>query len=107
MRLNKTAVAVLAVSGVAAAAPVASAQSTPVQEGYSTPSGVVQTQIRNNTPAPPEATVEAKTTVQAPAAKSSQLPFTGLDVGLVLATGAMLLAAGLGIRRLSRSNGAA
>jgi hypothetical protein len=107
MRLNKTVIAVLAVSGLAAAAPVASAQSTPVQEGYSTPSGVVQTQIRNNTPAPPEAATEAKTTVQAPAAKSSQLPFTGLDVGLVLATGLLLLAAGLGIRRMSRANGAA
>jgi hypothetical protein len=107
MRHHKTAIAVLAVSGVAAAAPVASAQSTPVQEGYSTPSGVVQTQIRNNTPAPPATTVAAKTTVQAPAAQSSQLPFTGLDVGLVLATGAMLLAAGFGIRRLSRANGAA
>jgi len=107
MRTKKTAIAVLAVSGLVAAAPVASAQNTPVQEGYSTPSGVVQTQIKNHTPAPPAANVEAKTTVQAPAAKSSQLPFTGLDVGLVLATGAMLLLAGLGIRRLSRANGAA
>src|SRR4051794_34122962 len=103
MRPNKTAIAVLAVSGVAAAAPIASAQSTPVQEGYSQPSGVVQTQIRNSTPTPPAPTNEAKTTVQAPAANSSELPFTGLDVALVLATGAMLLAAGFGIRRLSRA----
>jgi hypothetical protein len=35
---------------------------------------------------------------------SNELPFTGLDVGLVGAAGAMLLAAGFGIRRLSRSS---
>jgi hypothetical protein len=33
-----------------------------------------------------------------------QIPFTGLDVALVVAAGAALLAAGFGVRRLSRSD---
>ena len=33
-----------------------------------------------------------------------QVPFTGLDVALVVAAGGALLAAGFGVRRLSRSN---
>ena len=33
-----------------------------------------------------------------------QIPFTGLDVALVVAAGGALLAAGFGVRRLSRSD---
>jgi hypothetical protein len=33
-----------------------------------------------------------------------QIPFTGLDVALVVAAGAALLAAGFGVRRISRSD---
>lgn len=33
-----------------------------------------------------------------------QIPFTGLDIALVVAAGGGLLAAGYGVRRLSRSN---
>ena len=33
-----------------------------------------------------------------------QIPFTGLDIALVVAAGGALLAAGYGIRRLSRSD---
>jgi hypothetical protein len=32
------------------------------------------------------------------------IPFTGLDIALVVAAGGALLAAGFGVRRLSRSN---
>jgi hypothetical protein len=107
MRIRKTTIAGLAGVMLAVGAPVASAESTaPVQDGYSAPSGVVQTQIENNTPkqnsAPAAETSTPKATVQQPAATSSQLPFTGLDVGLVLAAGAALLAAGFGIRRVTR-----
>jgi hypothetical protein len=35
---------------------------------------------------------------------SSSIPFTGLDVALVVAAGGALLAAGFGVRRLSRSD---
>jgi hypothetical protein len=34
------------------------------------------------------------------------IPFTGLDIALVVAAGAALLAAGFGVRRLSRSDSA-
>jgi hypothetical protein len=34
----------------------------------------------------------------------SSIPFTGLDVALVVAAGGALLAAGFGVRRLSRSD---
>jgi hypothetical protein len=33
-----------------------------------------------------------------------QIPFTGLDIALVVAAGGALLAAGYGVRRLSRSD---
>ena len=33
-----------------------------------------------------------------------QIPFTGLDIALVVAAGGALLAAGFGVRRLSRSD---
>ena len=36
-----------------------------------------------------------------------QIPFTGLDIALVVAAGGALLAAGFGVRRLSRSDPAA
>jgi hypothetical protein len=35
---------------------------------------------------------------------SHSIPFTGLDVALVVAAGGALLAAGYGVRRLSRSD---
>jgi hypothetical protein len=66
---------------------VATAATSPVQQGYSTTAGVVQTQVNS----PKEQS-------------SGELPFTGLDVGLVGAAGAMLLGAGFGIRRLSRTS---
>jgi hypothetical protein len=58
--------------------------------------------VANNTPKQTSAPA-TKATVQQPA--SSQLPFTGLDVGFVLAAGAVLLAAGFGIRRVTRPTG--
>jgi hypothetical protein len=112
MRIRTTSAAVIATTGLALGAPIATAQTSPVQEGYSTPGGVVQTEVENGTPpAPPRdvsdsSTPPAAQQAQQPAA-SSELPFTGLDVGLVLAAGAMLVVAGFGIRRLSRSTGTA
>ena len=96
MRFRKTSIAVLIGAALAISAPVATAATSPVQQGYSTTAGVVQSQV--NAP-------EEQTQQQAADAPSSDLPFTGLDVGLVGAAGAMLLAAGFGIRRLSRTSG--
>ena len=92
MRFRKTSIAVLIGAALAISAPVASAQTSPVQEGYSTTAGVVQTEV--NSPKQQQQS-------------SDELPFTGLDVGFVGLAGAMLLAAGFGIRRLSRTTGTA
>jgi hypothetical protein len=108
MRLRTTTIAVLAGAMLAVGVPAAVAQA-PVQEGYSTPGGVVQTQIDTNTPnrnvVPAAETSTPKATVQQPA-NSANLPFTGLDIGLVVAAAAVLLAAGLGIRRITRPGAA-
>jgi hypothetical protein len=37
-------------------------------------------------------------------ASGKQIPFTGLDIALVVAAGGALLAAGFGVRRLSRTD---
>lgn len=88
-------------------APSALAQNA-TQEGYSEPGGVVQSQVDdgssggggdggNGTP--------TQTAAQTPAQASSSgdLPFTGMDLGLVAGAGLLLLAAGFGIRRVTRS----
>lgn len=76
---------------------------TSAQQGYSQPGGIVQTQIGNRGNNPGESTqVTAPETVST-AKNAGTLPFTGLDLVLVVATGGVLLALGLGMRRLSRS----
>ena len=92
MRLRKIAVGSV-VSGVLLfAAPQAFAVS-PALTGYSFPAGSVQ-QEREGSKGGTAAT---------PAAHSSKLPFTGMDIGLVVGAGGVLLAMGFGIRRLSRT----
>ena len=86
---------------------------TSAQQGYSTPGGVVQTQLGNTPASAPSNQSQPTTSTSTPskpapaavvAAKpsTSKLPFTGLDIGLIVAAGGILLAMGLGIRRLSR-----
>ena len=109
MRLIRIIVAGGLIAALLAFAPAAFAQSS-AQNGYSAPGGVVQTQLNNSgppsnsnhsNPAPaaqtnaPAATTEAKS--------SGKLPFTGLDIALIVAAGGVLLAMGFGIRRLSRA----
>jgi hypothetical protein len=65
----------------------------------------VQTQLDNGGPTPPAEVVQ--TPEKATPKKSSQLPFTGLDLVLVVGAGGILLALGLGMRRLSRPTGVA
>ena len=86
------------------------AQVNPTEQGYSAPAGVTQQQITSSpaptatvTPSKPAApkTTPAAVTKAAPAKKGG-LPFTGLELGLVLAAGAALLGVGLGLRRVSR-----
>jgi hypothetical protein len=77
---------VLAALAVSAAPATAS-----VTDGYATPAGVSQTEVQGAT--------NATTTTST---GNSQLPFTGFDLGLMLAGGVVLLGAGLGLARLTR-----
>ena len=76
------------------AAPSAFAQPA-AQQGYSQPAGSVQQQLGGSQQHHP---------VSKPVVTHSSggLPFTGLDLGLVVAAGVVLLAMGFAIRRLSR-----
>lgn len=76
------------------------------QQGYSKPGGAVQTQLDNggkgNSPGASTSTPVASTP-ETVTKSSGKLPFTGLDLVLVVGAGGILLALGLGMRRLSRS----
>jgi hypothetical protein len=65
-------------------------------EGYNDNAGQLQAQVQSggddNTP--PAAVTEAD---------SGALPFTGLDVALLVSAGGLLVLAGLGVRRLTRA----
>jgi hypothetical protein len=101
MRLSKKILAGTVSAALLLGAPSAFAQSS-AQQGYSKPGGAVQTQLDNGGPTPPAEVVQTPEK-----AKKSQLPFTGLDLVLVVGAGGILLALGLGMRRLSRTNGLA
>src|SRR4051794_18247203 len=96
MRLSKKVLAGTISAALLVGAPAAFAQSS-AQQGYSKPGGIVQTQIQNgNDNQPPSDVVqtpEAVTTTKS----SGKLPFTGLDLVLVVAAGGLLLALGLGM----------
>jgi hypothetical protein len=101
MRVSKKILAGTVSAALLLGAPSAFAQSS-AQQGYSKPGGAVQTQLDNGGPTPPAEVVQTPEK-----AKKSQLPFTGLDLVLVIGAGGILLALGLGMRRLSRPNGLA
>lgn len=117
MRLRTIFTAASVAAALAVVPGTAFAQTSALQ-GYSVPASAVQTQLDNSTPAShntapassnsakPAAKVPASTTAAAVDTRSaSKLPFTGLDVGLVVAAGAMLLLLGFGMRRISRPSG--
>jgi hypothetical protein len=106
MRLSKKILAGTISAALLIGAPSAFGQSS-AQSGYSKPGGAVQTQIDNggggNNPGSVVSTPEQVT----PKKSTGKLPFTGLDLVLVVAAGGILVALGLGMRRLSRSSGVA
>jgi hypothetical protein len=107
MRVSKKFVAGTISAALLFGAPSAFAQ-TSAQQGYSKPGGIVQTQIDNNGGRDHDPSAIVSTPERATAAKSSgSLPFTGLDLVLVVAAGGLLLGLGLGMRRLTRSTGLA
>ena len=98
MRLrNITVGAMLCIALFVVAGP-AYAQSA-AQNGYSEPAGSVQQQLGSGSD---DGRKVAASTVTKDDS-NGQLPFTGLDIALVVAAGGVLLAMGLGIRRLSRT----
>ena len=112
MRISKKFIAGALSAALLVGAPVASAQ-TSAQQGYATPGGIVETQIENGPPDnPPGVTTETRATAADTNAvtqteDSGSLPFTGLDIGLIVAAGGILLALGLGMRRVGRASGIA
>ena len=100
MRLRITLTALTVGAALAIGAPAAIAQTNSAQDGYSTPGGAVQTQLDNGNDPGNETTPPAPRTVQT--AEGSSLPFTGLDVALIVGAGGMLLLLGFGLRRFSR-----
>ena len=102
MRLSKKFLAGTISAAMLIGAPSAYAV-TSAEQGYSKPGGVVQTQLENsgggNNPGAVVQTPEQATTAKS----SGTLPFTGLDLVLVVGAGGLLLGLGLAMRRLTRS----
>jgi hypothetical protein len=86
-----------------ALATTASAQSS--VDGYEDQGGQIQAQIQDGGGSGGDGSGTAPVTTVAaePASGGGSLPFTGLDVALLFGAGAVLAAAGLGMRRLTRS----
>jgi hypothetical protein len=91
----KTLIAMLAALAVLSFATVANAQ--PSVDGYADEGGQIQTQVDTSGGGggtPPTATATDT---------GGSLPFTGLDVALLVGAGGLLVGAGLGMRRLTRA----
>jgi len=97
MRLRNITVGALLCIALFVVAGPAYAQSS-ATDGYSEPAGSVQQQLGSSS----DDGREVASTVTKDD-NSGKLPFTGLDIALVVAAGGVLLAMGLGIRRLSRT----
>jgi hypothetical protein len=99
-------IAVAAVMGVTAlAAPAASAQS-PVVQGYGEDHGVVQ-QVQHASAKPPPAAAVRQAAASNSTGSGASLPFTGLDIAIVVALGGVLAGTGLVLRRASGGRDAA
>jgi hypothetical protein len=90
---------------LAVGAPAAFAQGS-ADDGYGEPAGLVQTQVGSGGEKPAVQTKAPATRSESPAATVSdnggKLPFTGLDIALMVGVGGLLLLLGFGMRRLTR-----
>jgi hypothetical protein len=91
---------------MALAAPAANAQN-PVVQGYGEDHGVVQQVQHASTKAPPSAAVRPAAANNSGGSSGASLPFTGLDIAIVLALGAVLAGTGVVLRRASGGRDAA
>jgi hypothetical protein len=96
MRMRNLIVGAIVAASMLTAAPAFGQSAS--QDAYSTPHGAIQERISTERRDPPD-----KTTTERQTTSSGDLPFTGLDVALIMAAGGVLLAMGFGMRRLSRS----
>src|SRR5687767_14285075 len=93
----KTFISVVAVLALSVALAVPAFGSSPSVEAYSDEGGQVLSQVQGGDDGTPP------TAKPATADPASTLPFTGLDVSLLAAAGGLLVAAGIGMRRLTRA----
>jgi hypothetical protein len=98
MKMKKTGSLLLALVLCLAFATTAFGQSA--VDGYNDIGGQVQSGVGGSGSGTPPAATTADTS-------SGSLPFTGLDVALFAGAGGLLLLAGFGMRRLTRSTGTA
>lgn len=90
----------------------ASAMAQSATGGYRPPGAVVQEQIQaapaqaqeQVRSAPTPTPTPTQVTAAAPSRSAAELPFTGLDLALVVGAGGVLLLLGVGIRRLTRAS---
>jgi hypothetical protein len=106
----KKVTALLAATAMLVLPAVASAQSS-LNYGP-TPNGAVQSTIANGSPAPKQAkksgsnAAPAAATSTPAASEKGTLPFTGLEVGIVAAAGLVLVATGVGLRKMGSARSA-
>jgi hypothetical protein len=109
MRTRMSIIASALVATMVAAAP-AVAQNSPTTDAYGGVIAEVVTPSKPTTPKPPAQPtqqVQAQQQAPAPAAQpvqESALPFTGLQVTLILLAGTALLGGGLALRRATSNN---
>jgi len=94
MRLRKITVGAVLCMALFVAAPAYGQSSA--QNGYSQPAGSVQQTLENKS----NDGHRVQAVAQEETSSDSKLPFTGLDIALVIACGALLLALGVSLRRL-------
>lgn len=95
--------ALLTASLLAIGGGTAFAQGTPSERGYDESLGVIG-EIQSEEPTPPAQREEQPTPPQTPppVQEEGDLPFTGLDIGIVALMGGVLLGTGLLLRRTTR-----
>ena len=100
MRLRNLIVGAIVCASMLISAPAFAQTSS---SGYSKPAGSIQERITTENVPPRDPPAETTTERRSSDSPSGDLPFTGLDVALIMAAGGVLLAMGFGMRRLSRS----